>query len=198
MTECITLNDSDGFVLEWSSEFDIRDGLAGIALRYGWRVETEHVIPGWGRPDLYLSTSEMAVAVEIKTELATPSKCRKAIQQTDNYRRAMPEVSGAYLVAAHVNQSVMEPYATAYPAVTVMTVAQFFGALAGLCVSLPERHKRALRGLREAERELELRRRIVSDLSRYESSPLAPRVDAVLLSKEVAVMEIFDMFWGAR
>lgn len=71
MTVKITLTD-DHYTVHYADEFDLRDGLARTAHMAGWGVETEHVVPGWGRPDLYLSSGDVHLAVELKVNLDHP------------------------------------------------------------------------------------------------------------------------------
>lgn len=145
-------------VIDWRTEFDLRDGLAEWAEMAGWGVETEHVIPGWGRPDLYLTSGDYRMAVEVKTTLGTPSLCRKAIEQADRYVKALPEVSACYLVAAHVDRAAMRPYDAAYDLVTVATASEFLAVLDTWPPGINDRRREALARLRQAESELEKRR----------------------------------------
>lgn len=176
MTARIEYRGTDGYTLTYAAEADLRDGLAQIAHRSGWEVETEHVVPGWGRPDLYLRTDGFVIAVEIKTDLSTPSRCRKAVQQADGYRVALPEASTVYLVAAHINREAMAPYAASYPHICIESAYEFLSTLGGGRTGLQARHRVARERFAEAERELELHRRVLRDLSCYDDSPLGVNI----------------------
>lgn len=176
MSAVIEPRGADGYTVAYGVEADLRDGLAQVAHLAGWDVETEHVVPGWGRPDLYLRASDFVIAVEIKTDLSTPSRCRKAVQQAAGYRVALPEASTVYLVAAHINREAMAPYEAAYPNVAIETAVQFLRTLGGLKRGLSHRHKIALDRFRGSERALDMQRRILRDLSWYDRSPLGANV----------------------
>lgn len=190
------VNTETGRSLNYATEFDIRDGLATWAEMDGWDVDKEHVVPGWGRPDLYLSAGASRIAVEIKVELSTPSRCRKAIQQAANYVPAMPEVEKVFLVAAGINREAMAPYEAAYPRVGVQTVEQFFGTLAGWASGYEARHRTALARYREALEVVEMRRRALRDLSSYEGSYLSPWVGERAREPIPGLSTIFETFFG--
>lgn len=176
MSARLSINEDGGYHLAFHDEFSLRDGIARIAHLTGWEVDTEYAISGWGRPDIYIRCTELSIAVEVKTELDTPSKCRKAIQQAANYRVAMPEVSDAYLVAGHINREAMGPYQEAYPQVKVSTALEFLGSLSGLAKGMRNRHQVALSRFQEAERQLEIHRLALTDLSMHEDSPIGVNI----------------------
>lgn len=129
MTASVEVKDDGNFQINWATEFDIRDSLAQVAELTGWYAETEHVVHGWGRPDIYLSAGFDRYAIEVKTQLATKSACRRAVQQAAGYSRAMPELKSAILVSPQINKSVMHEYEASYPEVLVMTAAEFIAFL---------------------------------------------------------------------
>jgi hypothetical protein len=73
----------------YKSEADLRSGIARIADAYGWFVEQEVVVPGWGRIDLVLryDAGVKPFLVELKVALEKPSDVRKGFQQADGYSR---------------------------------------------------------------------------------------------------------------
>lgn len=191
MTAHLSLCGDNGFTINYASEFDLRDGLAKYAQLCGWDVETEYVVHGWGRPDLVLTCPPgLSIAAELKVDLSTASKCRKAVQQADAYRRAMPEITHVALVAGHVNREVMEPYAAAYPHIWVRTAQEFLDTMANLLVGLNERHRTAVVRYRELQEELELSRRVISDLSLAVQSPCAA---PVVPSDEGVLVDLLEM-----
>lgn len=188
MSADLRLVGEDDWQLFYNTEFDLRDGLAYSAELCGWHVETEHVIPGWGRPDLYLrSGNEFVVAAELKLDLQTPSRCRKAIQQADTYRAALPEVTYSCLVATSINREAMEPYQSAYPFVLVFTANQFTQWLRGAARGMEARHRVAFDRFKAACQEVELRRRVLGELSEFNSSPLGVHIESVPLAAAEAV-----------
>lgn len=155
MSGRVTVNEGGNFAFDWGTEFDIRDALAEIAQLTGWIASTEHVVNGWGRPDIYLEASLTRIAVEVKTELQTRSACRKAIQQTAGYRRAMPEVELAILVAAEINEAAMIDYKLSYPEVWVLTAHEFINFLRREESTLLSRRCRASLRISEARQDIE-------------------------------------------
>lgn len=195
MTADLRLVGDDDWRLLYGTEFDLRDGLAKAADLCGWHVETEHVVPGWGRPDLYLrSGNDLVVAVELKLDLLTASECRKGIQQADAYRLALPEVSATFLVAAAINREVMEPYGQAYPRVEVYTAGAFIEWLRGADRGLAVRHRIAFDRFQRLSREAELSRRVLAELSAFHSSPLGAHILPGSPTPSPSVEELGAMF----
>ncbi len=168
--------EGDSYAISWANEFDLRDGIAKLAKLAGWTAETEHVVHGWGRPDLYLKSASMTVAVELKTELDTASQCRKAVQQAASYRKAMPEVSEVILAAARINSDAMREYEASYREVWVMSADALCSFILGAKNGLRDRHSRAQEAHLELERELELSRRVMGRLGAHEHSPVGAGV----------------------
>lgn len=81
-----------GYGFTYRNEADIRDAIAAHAWALGWDVQTEVVIPGWGRLDVLLWSEVpsmrdgLQVAIEVKRALSTPAAARRAFQQADGYR----------------------------------------------------------------------------------------------------------------
>lgn len=173
----------DTWQINYASEFDLRDGLARIAHLCGWDVETEHVVPGWGRPDLYLRAHGVCLAVELKLDLTTASRCRKAVQQSDTYLKAMPEVSWVFLSAPHINLELAAPYMDAYPGVDVRSISSLVHFLKGHLQTMDTRHRVALARFQESAADLEIHRRVLSDLANFKESPIgvhaAPGIEAL-------------------
>lgn len=168
--------EGESYKINWASEFDLRDGIAKLATLAGWNAETEHVVHGWGRPDLYLQSDSMTIAIELKTEISTPSQCRKAVQQAASYRKAMPEVSEVILAAARINSDAMREYEASYREVWVMSADSLCNFILGAKNGLRERHNRARDTHAQLERELELSRRVMERLALHEHSPLGAGV----------------------
>lgn len=164
--------EGESYMISWASEFDLRDGIAKLAELAGWEVETEHVVHGWGRPDLYLKSDALTIAVELKTELDTASQCRKAVQQAASYRKAMPEVCEVILAAASINSDAMREYEASYREVWVLSANALCDFILGAVKGLRDRHTRARQAYVELERELELSRRVLGRLATREQSPL--------------------------
>lgn len=168
--------EGESYVISWANEFDLRDGIAKLAELAGWEVETEHVIHGWGRPDLYLKSDALTIAVELKTELDTASQCRKAVQQAASYRKAMPEVSEVILAAASINSDAMREYEASYREVRVLSANALCDLILGAERGMRNRHGVAREAHLELERELELSRRVMARLALSEGSPLGAGV----------------------
>lgn len=84
----VRIDPENGPVVWYRTETDMRRGLAKLAFAYGWSVQEEVVIPGWGRIDLVLSDpSPGSILIELKRLLAKPSEVRRGFQQADGYGR---------------------------------------------------------------------------------------------------------------
>lgn len=124
------------FTIQYRSEADLRRSLADLACLYGWSVEEEVVVPGWGRIDLVLRRDVTArpYLVELKLALRKPSEVRRGFQQADGYGRwwtkERSEANTPLLVAAAPDMSIVTPVADAYPAVPFRTIGAFMN---GLC-----------------------------------------------------------------
>lgn len=91
----ISWDDRGGPQVQWSGENGLRDSLAAVAEGYGWIVNTEWPVPGFGRIDLLLVPSlnaDSAWIVELKCSLESVRDARRACQQLDGYRRALNTV----------------------------------------------------------------------------------------------------------
>ncbi len=116
------------------TEAHIRTALASLAFLYGWEVEEEVVVPGWGRIDLILRDGMSApMLVELKIDLTKPARIRKAFQQADGYGRWWAECkrehANAALVGIDVDSVALDPVASAYLSVQCMAVGLFIGFL---------------------------------------------------------------------
>lgn len=131
-----------GFSIHYRTEAQLRSNLAELATFYGWWVEEEVVIPGWGRIDLVLreDPATRPYLVELKLELSKPSEIRRAFQQADGYGRwwskERGEANTPMVVAKAPNRPAVDLVADAYPAVPFWTIDSF---MAGLCHWFPTR-----------------------------------------------------------
>lgn len=131
----LRLSESGHPVLTYNSEADIRINLAKLAYAYGWDVEQEVVIPGWGRIDLVVSdTSPGSILIELKLALNKPSEVRRGFQQADGYGRwwvaNRGEPAQAVLAAADASAGLVAPVAVAYPEVQFHLVNHVMAGLA--------------------------------------------------------------------
>lgn len=121
--------------VRFNNEAELRRALATIAHGYGWLVEEEVVVPGWGRIDLVLRQSELSHPrlVELKLDLRKPSAIRRAFQQADGYGRWWVqhhcEPATVTLAGADVDAEAMDPVARAYPEVGWRTVSDLMARL---------------------------------------------------------------------
>lgn len=117
-----------------TTEADLRRSLAAAAHAYGWLVEEEVVVPGWGRIDIVLrdGVSEPRL-VELKLELTKPARIRRGLQQADGYGRWWTQKYGqaasAYLVGLDFDAAAVDPLAAAYPHVGAVRCDHFLGGL---------------------------------------------------------------------
>jgi hypothetical protein len=123
---------ADGKIkVTYSTEAEARTAFRQLAEAYGWLVQEEVVIPGWGRIDLVLRSAATAspVLVELKKELKKPSEIRKAFQQADGYGRwwalHKDESVVSALVGVHCDWTQVQPVADAYPQVTALSGSGF-------------------------------------------------------------------------
>lgn len=125
-------------VIRYANEAELRGGLAQLARAYGWRVQEEVVVPGWGRIDLVLDDGSGSPVnlVELKLELYKASDVRRGFQQADGYGRwwaqTRSENAVPFLVAAKANAELVGPVADAYSTVAFRTAVQFMASLAQL------------------------------------------------------------------
>lgn len=123
------------FQIFYRTEADMRASLAELAAFYGWDVEQEVVIPGWGRVDLVLRQDKGAkpYLIELKLVLKKPSEVRRAFQQADGYgrwwTREHGEANTPIVVAEAPDMSVITPVADTYPAVPFRTTYGFMHGL---------------------------------------------------------------------
>lgn len=158
MTADVVLAANDEIELRWQSEADLRDSLADFARLHGWQVQTELVVPGWGRPDLVLSVNDVMVVVELKVALTAQSRIRKAFQQADAYRRCLPAATHVLLVAGHINRDLASEYATAFRSVTLCAAGELMGTIAGYADGIFTRCDEATRQVEALESRLALAR----------------------------------------
>lgn len=102
------------------NEATLRRNLASAAHAYGWLVEEEVVVPGWGRIDIIIRDGVAApVLIELKLDLTKPARIRRAFQQTDGYGRWWAQERGeavdTILVGAKVDSAAMTAVHRAYP-----------------------------------------------------------------------------------
>lgn len=168
MTAKLRITENGEVRIHYASEFDLRDGFAAYAEMAGWDAETEHVVSGWGRPDLYLTSGSSVFAVEVKLTLESAAQCRKGMQQADAYRLAMPEVQQVFLVAPTLNTAAIAPYADAYWRVTPLSCAAFISWLRVDESSLKGRAITALGRSLQANDDLRMRRLITNAVADYD------------------------------
>lgn len=119
----------------FSNEAELRSGIARAADAYGWIVEEEVEVRGWGRIDIVLRSEPRAhpFLVELKLELIKPSEVRKAYQQADGYSRwwakEKSEAGAPFLVANQADASLITSIGDAYPTVRYFSA---FDTLKGL------------------------------------------------------------------
>lgn len=115
------------------SETDLRRSLASVAYAYGWGVQEEVVIPGWGRIDILLSAAQQTFLVELKIDLTKPASIRRAFQQADGYGRWWTNNKGTpadvFLCAAEMDDAAIASVAAAYPMVGPKSVGNLLGFL---------------------------------------------------------------------
>ncbi|MEH0657692.1 hypothetical protein QA860_08095 [Streptomyces stelliscabiei] len=127
--------DDNKIVVSYATEAHARTAFRQLAEAYGWLVEEEVVIPGWGRVDLVLrsSPSEKPLLIELKKELRKPSEIRRAFQQADGYGRwwstHKAETTTSILVGIQVDWERVGPVADAYPEVGVLDGPTFMHRL---------------------------------------------------------------------
>lgn len=151
-------------IVRGTTEASIRTSLASLAHLYGWEVEEEVVIPGWGRIDIVLRDGvDAPVVVELKIDLTKPARVRKAFQQADGYGRwwieNKAERPAVKLVGLDLDAAVTDPVARAYLSVHCQAVERFIGFLetGGTDKGREERIYRMHDRLELAERHLEYR-----------------------------------------
>lgn len=114
------------------TEAELRRNLASFAHAYGWAVQEEVVVPGWGRIDLILRDGPGApLLVELKLDLTRPAQIRRAFQQTDGYGRWWTREYGepvdTVLAAVKLDLAGMSSVHRAYPHVGWRTIAGLLG-----------------------------------------------------------------------
>lgn len=124
-----------GFRISYKSEAEVRSGLAAMAHAFGWLVQEEVAVPGWGRIDLILRETHEAqpILVELKVNLIKPRDIRKAFQQVDGYgrwwARARGEVNFPLLIGCNIDQVAVAPVADTYPEIGIHAVSFFMAWL---------------------------------------------------------------------
>lgn len=131
-----------------NTEADLRRNLATVAHLFGWLVEEEVVVPGWGRIDIIIRDGLSApILIELKLDLTKPAKIRRAFQQTDGYGRWWTQAHGeavdTILIGRTVDENTMTAVQRAYPQVGWCTAGQL---LSVFC----QRGEEAARKLRRA------------------------------------------------
>jgi hypothetical protein len=104
------------------TEADLRRNLATFAHAFGWLVQEEVVVPGWGRIDLVLRDGvSVTRLVEMKLDLTKPARIRRAFQQADGYGRWWTQSydvpADVSLVGAKLDRQACAPVMGAYPSV---------------------------------------------------------------------------------
>lgn len=132
--EPLALHD-DNIKISFTTEADARTRFRQLAEAYGWLVQEEVVIPGWGRVDLVLRSapSSSPLLVELKKELRKPSEIRRAFQQADGYgrwwARHQGESATSILVGVQGDWARVMPVADTYPEVICLSGGLFMDRL---------------------------------------------------------------------
>jgi hypothetical protein len=110
------------------SEVELRRSLASAAYAYGWDVQEEVVIPGWGRIDIVLTAGPENFLIELKLDLTKPAKIRRAFQQADGYGRWWSSNRGhaadVFLCALEMDDTAVAAVAAAYLCVGPKSISQ--------------------------------------------------------------------------
>lgn len=161
----------------WRSEADLRRQLAKLAYAYGWNVEQEVVVPGWGRIDIVLHDPDapnFPILIELKVELRQPAAVRKAFQQADGYGRwwktTKNQPSEVVLCAATIDEATTRPVADAYPEVSLYGVGAVMGFLPQWRAKSTKRWMQARVRLEDARRVLAVHTQAVEDIERIEKA----------------------------
>lgn len=125
-------------IITYVNEADLQSGMATLAEAYGWRVQTEVVVPSWGRLDLVLHArdhDDYAYVVEFKKDLTRAATIRKAFQQADGYSRwlaAQGHSTRVWLAPANCTWAAAADLAIAYAdSVSLVDCAEVMGAITG-------------------------------------------------------------------
>lgn len=165
MTAQVEVLEDGNFSFHWTNEFDIRDAVAEIATLTGWSADIEHIVHGWGRPDIYLAAGAIRIAVEVKVDLSTRAKCRKGIQQAASYRRALPELTAVILTAPTVDLDAMAEYTSSYPEVWVLSAAELVNFLRYDDYTLADRTSAAQQKVDATQARLDVMRKALAGIS---------------------------------
>lgn len=155
--------------IRWTDEASLRKGVAEIAWAYGWRVEEEVVVPGWGRIDLILHDAGTGFTriVELKLDLTKPAKVRRAFQQADGYDRWWAAnrrtTCSTYLVSPNGEPGLLASTGHLYPAVGHLDLSTFLGLLAVWGARLA-RHAAAVERLESLHAQVRLQQAAVARL----------------------------------
>lgn len=140
-------------------EATLRVNFASTAHAYGWLVEEEVAIPGWGRIDLVLRDGVgHPHLIELKINLARSSEIRRALQQADGYGRwwvqAHGEAAQSHLVGCHVDKGLLASMSAAYPEVDAGDLGLLTRGLRwwGCNEGIHARHARSISRLRNLRR----------------------------------------------
>jgi hypothetical protein len=160
----------DTIKISYTTEADARMCFRQLADAYGWLVQEEVVIPGWGRVDLVLRTSPSSspLLVELKKELRKPSEIRRAFQQADGYGRWWAHHQGesatSILVGIQGDWTRVKPVADAYPEVTCLPGGVFMDRLRNWDKAPGARALRAHNRLTHLETLIAVHRRAVGEM----------------------------------
>jgi hypothetical protein len=187
--------DDDGEGLRISAgrnEAELRRNLASAAHAYGWFVEEEVVVPGWGRIDIVLRDGVSApLLIELKLDLIKPAQVRRAFQQTDGYGRwwtqERGEAADTLLVGLRVDWELMASVHRAYPSVGWGTA----GSLLRRLQTRGDDRARILRRRRSADRLRTLRALAKAYEAAIQQLPPDPAGDVF------GALEVFDQFQPA-
>lgn len=188
----IWVDDDRLFVGLPPTEVALRRNLASAAYAYGWQVEEEVVVPGWGRIDIILRDGRSApLLIELKLDLTRPARIRRAFQQVDGYGRWWAQEYGeavdTLLVGVEVNADVMASVHRAYPHVGWCPA----GVLLSKFGSRGDEEARSLRRRRVISRRADLRNLANAYDLALKDLPPDPVGDVL------GILDMFDFAGGA-
>lgn len=162
------------------NEATLRRNLASAAHAYGWMVEEEVVVPGWGRIDIIIRDGRSApTLIELKLDLTKPAGIRRAFQQTDGYGRWWAQERGeavdTLLVGAQIDAAAMALVHRAYPHVGWCNA----GALLAEFADRGDLEARILRRRRCVDRLAEMRGIVSAYEAAREALPADPVYDVL-------------------
>lgn len=164
--------------VQYRDESQLRDALARYAWLAGWNVDTEHHLPGWGRPDLYLTAPESDnFAVELKINLTSSAAVRRAFQQAEMYRTALTDrpLTTVLLVAMEFDETLIRQYDRRFIHVEFCDLYLFMYRLQTE-EGTESRHRIALHRHSQLLSEMQVSTHVLGRMASDNYSPLRPRI----------------------